>query len=125
MPQVRKLTEAEVKALNNKGKGQRKIVEEEYDAILSQYEAGDYGEALLEPGENRLTVRNRLKAAAKRRDLAVDFRRTKDDLLRFQVVGTSNGRAPSAQIVTVDTPVSSDIPPAPAKRKGGRRKKSA
>lgn len=127
MPQVRKLTEEEVKTLNNKGKGQRKLVEEEYDAIISQYEVGDYGEALLEPGENRLTVRNRLKSAAKRRDLAVDFRRTKEDLLRFQVVAASNGnsKAPTAAVVAVDTPVSSDIPPAPAKRKGGRPKKSA
>lgn len=86
MPNVRKLSQDEVRTLENKGKGQRKLVEELYDAILGEYSEGDYGEATLEPGENRLTVRNRLKAAARRRNLSVDFRRTKEDMLRFQVV---------------------------------------
>ena len=63
MPNVRKLSADEVRTLENKGKGQRKLVEEQYDAIISDYLAGDFGEAMLEPGENRLTVRNRLKAA--------------------------------------------------------------
>ena len=106
MPSVRKLSADEVWALENKGKGQRKLIEEQYDAIFGEYAEGEYGEAVLDPGENRLTVRNRLKAAARRRHLAVDFRRTKEDLLRFQVVAA----APSE-------------PPAPAPKKRGRKKK--
>lgn len=106
MPSVRKLSADEVWALENKGKGQRKLIEEQYDAILSDYAESDYGEAVLEPGENRLTVRNRLRAAARRRDLAIDFRRTKEDLLRFQVV------APAA-------------PEVPAPKARGRKKKNA
>jgi hypothetical protein len=51
----------------NKGKGQRKLTEELYDGILAAYAVGEYGEAALEDGENRLTVRNRLRAAASRR----------------------------------------------------------
>ena len=96
MPSVRKLSADEVWALENKGKGQRKLIEEQYDAIISDYAEGDYGEAVLEPGENRLTVRNRLKAAARRRNLAVDFRRTKEDLLRFQVVAAASAPEPAA-----------------------------
>ena len=62
MPQVRKLAPEEVQTLQNKGKGQRKLVEEQYDTILSDYAIGEYGEAMLDEEDNRLTVRNRLKA---------------------------------------------------------------
>lgn len=119
MPQVRKLAPEEVQEIQNKGKGQRKLVEEQYDAILSEYEAGDYGEATLEPEENRLTVRNRLKAAAGRRNIGIEFRRTSGDIIRFKILELSNGGhgvEPSAVV--------SSEPPAPAKRKGGRPKKT-
>jgi hypothetical protein len=86
MPQVRKLDPEEVKAYQDKGKGQRKLVEEQYDAIFADYEVGEYGEAVLDEGENRLTVRNRMKAAASRRGIGINFRRTQGDLLRFQMV---------------------------------------
>ena len=82
MPNFRKLEPEEVKTIENKGKGQRKLTEEQYDAILADYEVGDYGEAMLDAGDNRLTVRNRLKAAAKRGGVAIDFRRTQGDVLR-------------------------------------------
>jgi hypothetical protein len=91
MPQVRKLDPSEIKAYQDKGKGTRKLVEEQYDAILADYEVGEYGEALLDEGENRLTVRNRMKAAATRRGIGINFRRTTDDLLRFQIIEHSNG----------------------------------
>jgi hypothetical protein len=123
MPQVRKLTDQEVNQLNNKGKGTRKLVEEEYDAILSDYGVGDYGEAMLAPGENRLTVRNRLKAAAKRRELGIDFRRTNSDMIRFKIVANGNGRV----VAAVEVPAAEPEPepaPAPPKRKGGRPKKN-
>jgi hypothetical protein len=99
MPSVRKLSADEVWEIENKGKGQRKIIEEQYDAILSEYAEGEYGEAMLEPGENRLTGRNRLKAAARRRDLSIDFRRTKEDLLRFRVVASVPAIEPPAEPV--------------------------
>lgn len=126
MPTVRKLTDQEVQQLNNKGKGTRKLAEEEYDAILGEYGDGDYGEATLDAGENRLTLRNRLKAAAKRRGVDIDFRRTNGDLLRFKIMGGSNGngKAPAA---IVEVPVAEPEPepaPAPAKRKGGRPRKN-
>jgi hypothetical protein len=121
MPQVRKLTADEVQALQNKGKGQRKLIEEQYDAILREYEVGEYGEATLDEEDNRLTVRNRLKAAAGRRNIGVEFRRTTGDLLRFQIVEhRNNGNAAPKRSRPAAIP---EPPPAPAKRKGGRPKK--
>ena len=119
MPQVRKLDPEEVKAYQDKGKGQRKITEEQYDSILADYEVGDYGEATLDQGENRLTVRNRMKAAATRRGIGIQFRRTTGDLIRFQVVeqSTGNGKA------VAEEPVVSSEPPVKPKGKGGRPKK--
>jgi len=111
MPNFRKLAPEEVQAIENKGKGLRKLIEEQYDAILAEYSVGDYGEATLEPDENRLTVRNRMKAAARRRDLAIDFRRTKEDMLRFQVVEAEEPSLPPP-------------PPAPAAKRPGRKKQS-
>jgi len=109
---MRKLAVEEVQAIENKGKGQRKLVEEQYDAILSEYAIGDYGDATLEPGENRLTGRNRLRAAARRRNLGIEFKRTSLDLIRFHITGAQEVAVPEV------------VPPAPKKR-GGRPKKKA
>jgi hypothetical protein len=121
MPQVRKLSPAEVETLEYKPKGQRKLVEEQYDAVLSDYEIGDYGEALLESGDNRLTVRNRLRAAADRRGVGIDFRRTSGDLLRFKIVANGNG----AQAVAAPEPEPLIEPEPAPKKRGGRPKKTA
>ena len=112
MPNFRKLEPEEVQEIENKGKGLRKLIEEQYDAILAEYAIGDYGEATLDIEENRLTVRNRMKAAARRRNLAIDFRRTKEDILRFQ-------------IVAAEEPAPPPPPPAPAAKKPGRKKQNA
>jgi hypothetical protein len=85
MPELRKLTPAEVEMLERKPTSQRRRIEEQYDAFLSDYAVGEYGEAALEPGEKRLTIRNRLRAAAVRRGVGIDFKRTSADLLRFRV----------------------------------------
>ena len=120
MPQVRKLAPEEVQDIQNKGKGLRKLVEEQYDAILSDYAVGEYGEAILEPDENRLTVRNRMKAAAGRRNIGIEFRRTSGDLIRFKIIEPS-----ASSPAPVAPPVVASAPPVPAKRKGGRPKKTA
>jgi len=97
MPTVRKLTSDEVEAFQTKPKGRRKLLEEQYDAILSDYDVGDYGEAELSPEENRLTERNRLRAAAVRRGLMIEFQRTSGDFLRFHILeqNASNAAAGS------------------------------
>lgn len=131
MPKVRKLTVDEVRTIERKTKGQRKMIEEQYDEFLEGYNMGDYGEAELEPDEKRITVRNRLKAAAVRRGYNLEFRRTKGDTLRFLVVPVGSG-SDDADIddndedeeqVAEEAPVSTEAPPAEPKRRG-RRKKS-
>lgn len=111
MPLVRKLSEDEVRSIENKGKGLRKLIEEEYDAFLGDYDVGDYGEAELNSDEKRLTVRSRLKAAARRRSMSIDFKRTQGNVLRFKVTPIQEVAPPPA-------------PPAPAKGKGRGRKKA-
>jgi hypothetical protein len=125
MPAVRKLTSEEVQTIENKGKGLRKIAEEEYDRFLADYEVGDYGEAELEGDEKRLTVRNRLKAAAGRRNVGIDFKRTQGNIIRFKVIEPGIISKVKSAIAKVPELISSEPPPAPAKKKGGRPKKNA
>jgi hypothetical protein len=120
VPQVRKLEPEEVQTIENKGKGLRKLTEEQYDAILADYQVGEYGEATLDEGENRLTVRNRMKAAATRRGIGIEFRRTSGDLIRFKIV--ERGSSDSGAAAEPPAVVSSEPR---AKKKGGRPKKSA
>jgi hypothetical protein len=122
MPTVRKLTPDEVQALQNKGKAQRRLTEEQYDAFLSEFAADDYGEVELDEDEKRLTVRNRLKAAARRRSLGIDFKRTQGDIIRFKLTAVDQGNGQDVPPVVPEV-VSSEPPPAP-KRKGGRPRKT-
>jgi hypothetical protein len=121
MPNFRKLDPAEVQTIENKGKGERRLTAELYDSILADYEVGDYGEAVLDEGENRLTVRNPMKAAATRRGIDINFRRTTGDLLRFQIIEYTNGASKVSRKAAAPEP---PPPPEPVKRKGGRPKKS-
>lgn len=124
MPSVRKLSADEVRTIEGKVKGQRKLVEEQYDQIMQEYNEGDYGEAELEPNENRITVRNRLKAAAARRGLALEFKRTKGDILRFKVVAP-NQSSGDDQADAKEEAVASATPPRGASRRGGNRRQKA
>src|SRR5215216_5891321 len=101
MPNFRKLDPEEIQAIENKGKGLRKQTEELYDSILADYDIGEYGEAVLDEGENRLTVRNRMKAAATRRGVGINFRRTQGDILRFQILEHSDGNGIAAAAAPV------------------------
>jgi hypothetical protein len=122
MPQIRKLVPEEVQLMEGKRKGPRRLAEEQYDALLSEFAVGDYGEAELGEDEKRLTVRNRLKAAAARRNVAIDFKRTQGDILRFQIVASDGGADGGAPVAI---PEVSSEPPPPPKRKGGRPRKTA
>jgi hypothetical protein len=122
MPRMRKLDAQEVQALENRGKGQRKLIEEQYAAFLADYQAGEYGQAELEENENRLTVRNRFKKAAARRGIELTFQRTQGNTLRFKVapvLARAAEVAPEAEGVEAEPPVASHAPP---KRRGGRKK---
>lgn len=118
MPTFRKLTPDEAAIVT--GIGIRKVTEIEYDGYLRDFELGDYGEARLEPGEKRVTVMNRLKAAAQRCDppLKLNFRRTSDEtLLRFRVVADDS----NAIAEVLEATLGSDTPP---QRGGQLRKRS-
>ena len=125
MPQVRKLDPSEIQNIENKGIGLRKQTEKLYDSILADYEVGDYGEAVLDEGENRLTVRNRLKAAATRRGIGINFRRTSGDMIRFQIVEPGDVKVVTRAKPVQRVPEPEPEPVAPPKRKGGRPRKNA
>jgi hypothetical protein len=88
MPQIRKWSEEEIALLNagkQKNGPSRKEIEETYDQLLSDLSAGDFATLTLDDGENKPTIRNRLKGAATRRNLTIAFRRTKDDTIVFHL----------------------------------------
>ena len=119
MPTIRKLAPEEVQTILSKGKGPRKLAEEQYDALLSDFAVGDYAEAELSEDEKRLTVRNRLKTAAARRGVAIEFKRTQGDIIRFRIVASGHDNGRGARPVIPE--VISAVPP---KRKGGRPRKT-
>ena len=115
MPTVRKLAPDEIQTIENKGKGLRKLTEEQYDRFLAEYDAGEYGEAELGDDEKRLTVRNRFKAAATRRGLGINFLRTQGAILRFKVIA-GDGQVTKPSRSRKPAPEPEPAPP-PAKRR--------
>ncbi len=111
MPTIRKLQEEEVQSLSKKNESARSQVAREYDGYLADFSPNDYGEATVDESESKLTVRNRLKAAAQRRGLKVTFLRTTGPAVRFKVEEDDGAQT-----------VEDLAEPAP-KRKGGRPKK--
>ena len=92
MPTIRKLEADEVRR-GGKGQSARARVQQEYDAFLSEFEPDEYGEAVLNEDESKLTVRNRLRAAAQRQGLSLNFLRTPGQAIRFQVLTSSDEQA--------------------------------
>jgi len=74
MPSFRKVSPAEIAALDQPPIGARAEIARAYDAYLVDFAAGDSGRAELVDGERRAVVRRRLQAAARRRGLALRFR---------------------------------------------------
>jgi hypothetical protein len=85
MPSFRKLSVAETAALEHHSPSVRAQVAREYDAYLDGFAIGDYGRAELVDGERRALVRQRLQAAARRRDLTLRFRPGPGAALIFHV----------------------------------------
>jgi hypothetical protein len=94
MPTIRKLHEDEVQKRGTKGESARAQVAREYDGYLADFAPNDYGEALVDEHESKLTVRNRLRAAAQRRGWRLAFLRTPGPVIRFRV-GTADADQPS------------------------------
>jgi hypothetical protein len=85
MPTMRKLTPAEVAALEQPQPSQRQLVAEEYDRMLAGFTAGNIVEVELDPDDDRRVVRNRFKAAAQRRQLSITFLPNREGILRFKL----------------------------------------
>jgi hypothetical protein len=114
MPTITKLPPEAVAAAT--GVSERQRIVGQYDALLAGFAVGDWGDVLLEAGDERAVVSRRLKAAAARRDLTVRFRQRRDDRLRFQVVAASTTAAlPGVPVAPVETPAPlEETQPAPA-----------
>jgi hypothetical protein len=85
MPSFRRLSAAEIAALEQDSLGARAKVAQIYDTYLVDFAVGDYGRAELAAGERRSVVRERLHAAAGRRGLALRFRPGPSKALIFHV----------------------------------------
>jgi hypothetical protein len=95
MPSLRKLSETEIAALEQPTPGSRAQGAEKYDAYLAGFVIGDYGYVELHEGERRGVVRARLRAAAKRRGLALRFRPGPGATMIFYVVAPASVVAPA------------------------------
>jgi hypothetical protein len=92
MATIRKLTIEEIEQLRRGGQKKRSDrlsnraqVAQEYDAFLADFAPSDYGEVDLAEDENKLTVRSRLNAAAKRRGWRLIYTPTRGQSIRFQI----------------------------------------
>ena len=108
MPSVRKLTPAEVAALEAQAPNPRKQIAEEYDSMLAGFSAGNIVEVELDPDDDRRTVRNRFRAAARRRGLLVAFLPNREGILRFKLrPNTPPSQPPAGISYRRDRPTSS------------------
>ena len=122
MPMIRKLSSDEITVQKTAKLSSRQQTAQQYDAMLADFVPGEWAEVDLDDGDNRLTTRNRLEAAAQRRGLHLAFRRTSGHIVRFAIEA-----APPAPLE--ETP--SVVPPKPepqstsTPKKRGRKPASA
>jgi hypothetical protein len=96
MPIVRKLTAEEIEELErreNKGDSARTEIARQYDQFLIEFGPNEHGEVALDERDNKLNIRNRLRAAAERRGLKLEFIRTNGIVVRFKVVSENGEEA--------------------------------
>lgn len=89
MPTVRKYGPGEVEALVGPRRTQRHIIAEIYDTLLTSFDVGDCGEAKLEEIETKQLVRRRLREAALRKGVELEFKPTDANTVVFEVVEKS------------------------------------
>jgi hypothetical protein len=93
MPTIRKLTPEEVEALERKSGSARTEIARQYDQFLIEFGPDEHGEIELDEGDSKLNIRNRLKAAAERRGLKLEFIRTNGLVVRFKVISEDGNEA--------------------------------
>ena len=85
MPTFRKLTAEELESFRAPVTGERARIRGEYRAYLEGIEAGEGGELKLNESEKKVTIKNRLKRAAEEMDIAIEFKRSSAESVRFRV----------------------------------------
>ncbi len=87
MPELYKLSREELEALMTKPRrpSKRRQAYEEIRNFLATIEPGEGGRIVLKEGENRLTVRNRLKRAAEELGVEIQFLRKRGGGIYFRV----------------------------------------
>lgn len=83
MPSYRKLTQEDLAAMTMPPSGERARIREEYRGYLSDLALGEGGELTLDEGEKKVTIKNRLKRAAKDLGVGIEFRRSGEDIVRY------------------------------------------
>ncbi|MBA3534758.1 MAG: hypothetical protein H0T73_22830 [Ardenticatenales bacterium] len=90
MAQFTKLSKEELTTFQSPSTGERSRVRDEYRGYLEGLSDGEGGELRLEGGEKKITVKNRLKRAAKDMNMALEFKRSGEGLVRFCVGAADN-----------------------------------
>jgi hypothetical protein len=99
MPIIRKLTAEEVAELErktSKGDSARSEIAQQYDQFLIEFGPNEHGEVMLDEGDSKLNIRNRLRSAAERHGLKLEFIRTNGIVVRFKVVSENGDEATEA-----------------------------
>ena len=86
MTKMRKLSKEEVAAImepkpRSERAAERKRIIEEYKQFLLSLEPGEGGEIIPDEGENRQTIKNRLRRAAKEVGVQLEFKRKRGKII--------------------------------------------
>lgn len=122
MPTIRKLSSDEITAHKTAKLSARQQTAYQYDALLADFAPGEWAEVDLDDGDNRLTIRNRLEAAATRRRLHLAFRRTSGRMVRFVIEAAPPAPLEEAPPVAPPEP---EPQPTPTPKKRGRKPETA
>jgi hypothetical protein len=124
MPEFRKIEREEVENLTHRPKatGERTRIREQYQSFLADIGEGEGGEVTLADGDNRSTIKNRLKAAAKALGKEIAFIRTSQDVVRFRV-GSDRAEDADPSQSQEDATSPEEIPAEAAAPKRSRRRK--
>lgn len=121
MARIRKAAHEETGMDAERPLSTRARIAQEYDALLADFAVGDYGKVDLSAGEQRLTVRSRLQAAARRRCMSLRFRPGPSTALIFHVHAAELQAAPALPPTRPDTAAQAKPAAAPQRPAQPRR----
>jgi hypothetical protein len=128
MARIRKAAHEDTGTAVERSLSRRARIAQEYDALLADFAVGDYGKVDLSDGEQRLTVRSRLQAAARRRRLSLRFRPGPSTALIFHVQAAEPPAVPAPRAAKPEPaaqPKPAAAAQAPAQPQRGRPRQQA